>query len=116
MELTDINQQLEAIVEALDDYTLMEYKDTLHKFVRIGFDKLHYYNPMVIKYVKMIMNIAISKGLAEPYNFGKGKGKYITKNNLSPDEVATSLESVEEVKPIVDKYFKYVEKLRKARG
>lgn len=53
-------------------------EDGIDQLVRIGFDKFAPYKPSTIKVVKELMNRACELGLAEPYDFGRGKGKYRT--------------------------------------
>lgn len=66
-------------------------EDGIDNLVNIGFDKLSAYKPSVVKAVKEIMARACELGLAEPYDFGKGKGKYRCVDGNSIEDVVKGL-------------------------
>jgi len=50
--------------------------DELKILVNIGFCKPKYYKPEVWRKAKRVMGIACYLGLAEPFDYGRGNGKY----------------------------------------
>lgn len=63
--------------------------DEIVQFVNIGFCQPKFYRPEVWRKAKRVMEIACSLGLAEPYDFGRGKGKYTS--DLDMSEVSAKL-------------------------
>jgi len=64
-------------------------EEEIENLVRIGFDQPKFYRPEVWRKAKRVMTIACSLGLAKPFDFGWGKGKYIT--NLSYSDVVSGI-------------------------
>lgn len=63
----------------------------LRNYICIGFCQPKFYIRSVWLKADRIMKILCKLDLAEPYDFGRGKGKYISK--LSDDEIITILKS-----------------------
>ena len=64
-------------------------KDELESYVNIGFCQPKFYRPEVWRKAKRVMDIACLLGLAKPFDFGRGKGKY--DSDLKPSEVVSKL-------------------------
>ena len=76
----------------------------IDNLVGIGSDKLAAYKPAVAKAAKATMDRAVAKGLAEPFDFGRGKGKY--RSDLSHDDIVKGLIDDEETRNIANRYLK----------
>jgi hypothetical protein len=64
-------------------------EDEIENLVRIGFGQPKFYRPEVWRKAKRVMIIACSLGLAEPFDFGRWKGKYLT--DLSYSDVVSGI-------------------------
>ena len=60
-------------------------EDELETYVRIGFCQPKFYRPEAWRKAKRVMEIACSLGLAKPFDYGRGKGKY--DSDRDPKEV-----------------------------
>ena len=57
--------------------------------VGIGSCQPRFYKPAAWKKAKELMEFLCSLGLAEPFDFGRGKGKYLT--DLDPEIITQTL-------------------------
>lgn len=81
---------------------------TIQKLVRIGFNQPKFYKKTVWNYAKRMMDLACLKGYAEPFDFGKGKGKYIS--NIEIKEVVNLLSQDRQAQEIARKFDGYRER------
>lgn len=87
LETTDKNTQKK---NARAEFTLDEFIE----HGSIGFDKLSHYKPSAVRKAKKVMGKAIELGYAIPYDFGRGKGKYITTDKaqgMSYEDIFTNV-------------------------
>ena len=64
-------------------------KEEIEMYVGIGFCQPKFYKPEVWRKAKRVMEIACYLGLAEPFDFGRGKGKY--HSGLSKSQVVLGI-------------------------
>jgi hypothetical protein len=62
-------------------YTV-EVERPIQDYIRIGFCKPKYYKQSIWRKAKRIMEKLVETGLVENFDFGRGKGKYITSSAL----------------------------------
>jgi hypothetical protein len=84
---------------------------TINQLVKIGFCQPRHYQKTVWNYAKRMMDLACLKGYAEPFDFGKGKGKYVS--NIEIKEVVSLLSQDRQAQEIARKYGNYIRKLEK---
>ena len=56
--------------------------EAIETLINIGFGHSSGVAPRVWRYAKQLMDHACTLGLAKPFNFGRGKGKYITDHDF----------------------------------
>lgn len=62
-------------------------KYLISDLVGIGFDCLGAYKPHVQRFAHIMMKRACELGLAEPFDYGRGKGKYTTTYSIKAVEL-----------------------------
>lgn len=92
----------------------MDKKEVLKELILAGFGHFRGYNQTVTNYLHRIMKVACKLNLAYPYDFGKGKGKYQTYDNVSIEEVIEKLQNNPEALKITEKFIQYYERKVKA--
>ncbi len=64
-------------------------KDEILNYIRIGFCQPKFYKPSVWRKAKFIMDKLVElKVGVEPFDFGWGKGKYISDDNVTFEQLA----------------------------
>lgn len=76
--------------------------ESLSKLTHIGFGHSSGVAPWVWRYAKQLMDRACALGLAKPYNFGRGKGKYTTDSKI--EDVASAMQRDPEAIKIAARY------------
>ena len=56
----------------------MNQEELIKRYINIGFCQQKFYRPPAWQRGLRCLEVLVKKGLAEPYNFGRGKGKFIT--------------------------------------
>ena len=64
--------------------------EVLRDLINTGFNQTRHVQPWAWRYAKQLMDRACALGLARPFDFGRGKGKYTSE--LHTPELATKLE------------------------
>lgn len=80
----------------------------IKELVKIGFCQPKNYKRTVWKYANEMMELAVDMGLAKPYDYGLGKGKYTCDGNIS--SVADKMVSNDDATQIAVRYVKYLDK------
>lgn len=86
-------------------------KHEIKDLVYIGFGCQKHFKPTVWKYAKEMMELAVKNGLARPFNFGRGKGKYAT--DLKMIEIVDGLAKIPEAHEIAERFAAYKYRCRK---
>ena len=92
----------------------MDNNKVLRDLVYAGFGHSGMYTQTVWRYISSIMNIACKLNLAYPYDFGKGKGKYKTTDNISIDDIVKALQGNTEALEATEKFIRYRDKKLKS--
>ncbi len=84
----------------------MDNNKVLKDLIWAGFGHFGGYNQTTKNYLHRIMMVACDMGLAYPFDFGRGKGKYKT-NNVDVKEVIEGLKNNPEAIAITEKFINY---------
>jgi hypothetical protein len=76
----------------------------------MGFCQQKFYKPTSWKYAVALMNRVVELKLAQPFDYGRGKGKYTT--DLDDKEIIRKIATDSKVQEIIKQHMKYVEKLK----
>ncbi len=76
--------------------------EVLRDLINIGFSQTRHVQPWAWRYAKQLMDRACALGLARPYDFGRGKGKYTSE--LHTPDLAAKLEHDPQAVKIASRY------------
>nr|WP_312985337.1 hypothetical protein [Clostridioides sp.] len=86
----------------------IELDNAIEKLIGIGLCQPKFYKPTVWKYANLVMQELCNMKLANPFDFGRGKGKYIT--NIDKEIIYKKAKENIQIKKYSKKYLNYITK------
>ncbi|MCC0726439.1 hypothetical protein KGF36_11520 [Clostridioides sp. ZZV14-6009] len=86
----------------------IELNNIIERLIGIGFCEPKYYKATVWKYANLVMQELCNMGLAYPFDFGRGKGKY--KSNADEVTIYKKAKESTKIQEYSKKYLNYITK------